>query len=182
VATAAAYDEGPIGFRYPRGEGIGVELPERGDILEIGKGRILREGSRVAILSLGTRLADAMKAAAELENYGISTTVADARFAKPIDRDLLRGLAANHEALIAIEEGAIGGFGAQVFQALAEDGLLDGARGAFKFRSMTLPDAYIDHDKHELMIARAMLDSKAIVAKALELLGDEKGAARVMIA
>ena len=182
VATAAAYDEGPIAFRYPRGEGVGVELPERGDILEIGKGRILREGSRVAILSLGTRLADSMKAAAELENYGVSTTVADARFAKPIDRDLLRRLAANHEALIAIEEGAIGGFGAQVFQTLSEDGLLDGARGAFKFRSMTLPDAYIDHDKHELMVAKAMLDSKAIVAKVLELLGDEKGAARVMIA
>ncbi|MGJ0396849.1 MAG: 1-deoxy-D-xylulose-5-phosphate synthase [Methylocystis sp.] len=182
VATASAYDDGPIAFRYPRGEGLGVELPERGDILEIGKGRVVREGSRVAILSLGTRLADSLKAAAELENYGISTTVADARFAKPIDRDLLRRLAANHEALIAIEEGAIGGFSAQVFQALAEDGLLDGARGAFKFRSMTLPDAYIDHDKHELMIARAMLDSKAIVAKVLELLGDEKGAARVMIA
>ncbi|MGJ0505004.1 MAG: 1-deoxy-D-xylulose-5-phosphate synthase [Methylocystis sp.] len=182
VATAAAYDEGPIGFRYPRGEGMGVELPERGEILEIGKGRILREGSKIAILSLGTRLADSMKAAAELENYGISTTVADARFAKPIDRDLLRRLAANHEALIAIEEGSIGGFGAQVFQALSEDGMLDGARGAFKFRSMTLPDAYIDHDKHELMIARAMLDSKAIVGKVLELLGDEKGAARVMIA
>ena len=182
VATASAYDDGPIAFRYPRGEGLGVELPERGDIVEIGKGRILREGSRVAILSLGTRLADSMKAAAELENYGISTSVAEARFAKPIDRDLLRRLAANHEALIAIEEGAIGGFGAKVFQALAEDGLLDGARGAFKFRSMILPDAYIDHDKHELMIARAMLDSKAIVAKVLELLGDEKGAARVMIA
>jgi 1-deoxy-D-xylulose-5-phosphate synthase len=182
VATAAAYDEGPIGFRYPRGEGMGVELPERGEILEIGRGRILREGSKVAILSLGTRLADSMKAAEELENYGIPTTVADARFAKPIDRDLLRRLAANHEALIAIEEGSIGGFGAQVFQALSEDGMLDGARGAFKFRSMTLPDAYIDHDKHELMIARAMLDSKAIVGKVLELLGDEKGAARVMIA
>jgi 1-deoxy-D-xylulose-5-phosphate synthase len=161
---------------------MGVELPERGEILEIGRGRILREGSKVAILSLGTRLADSMKAAEELENYGIPTTVADARFAKPIDRDLLRRLAANHEALIAIEEGSIGGFGAQVFQALSEDGMLDGARGAFKFRSMTLPDAYIDHDKHELMIARAMLDSKAIVGKVLELLGDEKGAARVMIA
>ena len=182
VATAAGYDDGPIGFRYPRGEGVGIELPERGEILEIGRGRILREGSRVAILSLGTRLVDSLKAAAELENYGISTTVADARFAKPIDRDLLRRLAANHEALIAIEEGAIGGFGAQAFQALSEDGLLDGARGAFKFRSMTLPDVYIDHDKHELMIASAMLDSKAIVAKVLELLGDEKGAARVMIA
>ncbi|MBI5311942.1 MAG: 1-deoxy-D-xylulose-5-phosphate synthase [Methylocystis sp.] len=182
VATAAAYDDGPSAFRYPRGEGVGVELPERGDVLEIGKGRILREGTKVAILSLGTRLADSMKAAAELENYGVSTTVADARFAKPIDRELLRRLAANHEALIVVEEGSIGGFGSQVFQALSEDGMLDGVRGAFKFRSMTLPDAYIDHDKHELMIARAMLDSKAIVGKALELLGDEKAAARVMIA
>ncbi len=182
VATAAAYDDGPSAFRYPRGEGLGVDLPERGDILELGKGRILREGSKVAILSLGTRLADSLKAAAELENYGVSTTVADARFAKPIDRDLLRRLAANHEALIVVEEGSIGGFGSQVFQALSEDGMLDGVRGAFKFRSMTLPDAYIDHDKHELMIAKAMLDSKAIVGKALELLGDEKAAARVMIA
>jgi len=182
VATASAYDDGPSAFRYPRGEGLGVDLPERGEILEIGKGRILREGSKVAILSLGTRLADSLKAAAELENYGVSTTVADARFAKPIDRDLLRRLAANHEALIVVEEGSIGGFGAQVFQALSEDGMLDGVRGAFKFRSMTLPDAYIDHDKHELMIAKAMLDSKAIVGKALELLGDEKAAARVMIA
>ncbi|MCC3245625.1 1-deoxy-D-xylulose-5-phosphate synthase [Methylocystis sp. WRRC1] len=182
VATAAAYDEGPIAFRYPRGEGVGVELPERGDVLEIGKGRVLREGTKVALVALGTRLAEAMKAAEELENYGVSTTVADARFAKPIDRDLLRRLAANHEVVITLEEGSIGGFGSQVFQALSDDGLLDGARGAFKFRSMTLPDAYIDHDKHEIMIARAMLDSKAIVAKALELLGDEKGAARVMIA
>ncbi|MFA6204859.1 MAG: 1-deoxy-D-xylulose-5-phosphate synthase [Methylocystis sp.] len=182
VATAAAYDDGPSAFRYPRGEGLGVDLPERGEILELGKGRILREGSKVAILSLGTRLADALKAAAELENYGVSTTVADARFAKPIDRDLLRRLAANHEALIVVEEGSVGGFGSQVFQALSEDGMLDGVRGAFKFRSMTLPDAYIDHDKHELMIAKAMLDSTAIVGKALELLGDEKAAARVMIA
>ena len=186
VATAAAHDEGPIAFRYPRGEGVGVELPERGEVLEIGRGRIVRESAqgnaRVAIVSLGTRLADALKAAEELENYGVSTTVADARFAKPVDRDLLRRLAANHEVLIAIEEGAIGGFGAHVFQALSDDGLLDGARGAFKFRSMTLPDIYIDHDKYEVMIAKASLDSKSIVAKALELLGDEKGAARVMIA
>jgi 1-deoxy-D-xylulose-5-phosphate synthase len=181
VATAAAYGEGPIAFRYPRGEGVGVDLPERGEVLEIGKGRILREGSKVALLSLGTRLPEAMKAAEELEAYGVSTTVADARFAKPVDRDLLRRLAANHEVVIVIEEGSIGGFGAQVFQALSDDGLLDGTRGAFKFRSMTLPDAYIDHDKHELMIARAMLDSKAIVAKALTLLGDEEGAARTMM-
>ncbi len=182
VATAAAYDEGPIAFRYPRGEGLGVELPDRGDVLEIGKGRVLREGSKVAILSLGTRLADALKAAEELENYGVSTTVADARFAKPIDRDLLRQLAANHEVLISVEEGSIGGFGAQVFQMLSDDGFLDGVRGAFKFRSMTLPDVYIDHDKHEIMIARAMLDSRAMVAKALELLGDQNAASRVMIA
>jgi 1-deoxy-D-xylulose-5-phosphate synthase len=182
VATAAAYDQGPIAFRYPRGEGVGVELPARGKVLDIGKGRVLREGDKVALLSLGTRLADAMKAADELANYGVSVTVADARFAKPVDRDLVRRLAANHEALICIEEGSIGGFGSQVFQALSDDGLLDGVRGAFKFRSLTLPDAYIDHDKHEIMIARAMLDHKAIVTKALELLGDEKGAARVMIA
>lgn len=182
VATAAAYEEGPIAFRYPRGEGVGVELPDRGEVLEIGKGRILREGSKVAILSLGTRLADALKAAEELESYGVSTTVADARFAKPLDRDLVRRLAANHEVLIAVEEGAIGGFGSQVFHALSEDGLLDGARGAFKFRSLILPDAYIDHDKYEVMIARAMLDSKAMVARALELLGDAESASRVMIA
>ena len=182
VATSVAYDEGPSAFRYPRGEGVGVELPTRGDILEIGKGRIIREGSKVALLSLGTRLADALKAAEDLESYGVSTTVADARFAKPVDRDLLRRLAANHEALIIIEEGSIGGFGAQAFQALSDDGLLDGVRGAFKFRSLTLPDIYIDHDKYEIMIARAKLDAKAIASKALELLGDEKGAARVMIA
>ena len=182
VATSVAYDEGPSAFRYPRGEGVGVELPTRGDILEIGKGRIIREGSKVALLSLGTRLADALKAAEDLESYGVSTTVADARFAKPVDRDLLRRLASNHEALIIIEEGSIGGFGAQAFQALSDDGLLDGVRGAFKFRSLTLPDIYIDHDKYEIMIARAKLDAKAIASKALELLGDEKGAARVMIA
>ena len=176
VATATAYDAGPIAFRYPRGEGVGVELPEKGDILEIGKGRILREGAQLALLSLGTRLADALKAAEELERRGISTTVADARFAKPIDRGLLRRLASSHEALITIEEGSIGGFAAQVAQALTEDGLLDGTRGAFKFRSLTLPDSYIDQDKYEAMIARAKLDAAAIVAKAFEALGGEKTA------
>lgn len=182
VATAAAFDEGPIAFRYPRGEGVGLDLPERGDVLEIGRGRVLREGSQVALLSLGTRLADAQKAAQELSSRGVSVTVADARFAKPIDRDLVRRLAANHEVMITIEEGSIGGFGSQVFQALSEDGALDGLRGAFKFRSMILPDIYIDHDKHDLMLARASLDAHAIVAKALEALGDERGAARAMIA
>ena len=178
VATAAHYDDGPIAFRYPRGEGVGLDLPERGEILEIGKGRIVREGSRegskVALLSLGTRLAEALKAAEELENYGVSTTVADARFAKPIDLDLVRRLAANHDMLVTIEEGSIGGFGSQVAQALSDDGLLDGARGVFRFRSMTLPDAYIDQDKYEVMIAKAKLDSAAIVAKVLETIGGEK--------
>ena len=182
VATAAAYDVGPSAFRYPRGEGLGVELPARGEILDIGKGRIIREGSKVALLSLGTRLAEALKAAEDLENYGVSTTVADARFAKPLDRELLRQLAANHEILITLEEGSIGGFGSRVFQALSEDGLLDGLRGTFKLRSLTLPDVYLDHDKYEVMIARAKLDARSIAATALELLGDEKAAARVMIA
>ncbi|WP_400766067.1 1-deoxy-D-xylulose-5-phosphate synthase [Methylosinus sporium] len=182
VATSAAFDEGPIAFRYPRGEGVGVELPQRGEILEIGRGRVIREGSKVAILSLGTRLADALTAAKELSGRGISTTVADARFAKPLDRDLLLRLAANHEVLITIEEGSIGGFGSQAFQVLSEHGALDGARGAFKFRSMILPDLYIDHDKQDVMLARAGLDARAIVAKALEALGDERGAARALIA
>ncbi|CAN2534169.1 1-deoxy-D-xylulose-5-phosphate+synthase [Methylocapsa aurea] len=182
VATSVAFDEGPIAFRFPRGEGVGVELPERGEVLEIGRGRIIREGSKVAILSLGTRLADALTAAKELTGRGISTTVADARFAKPVDRDLLLRLAANHEVLITIEEGSIGGFGSQAFQILSEHGALDGARGAFKFRAMVLPDVYIDHDKPDIMLARAGLDARAIVAKALEALGDERGAARAMIA
>jgi 1-deoxy-D-xylulose-5-phosphate synthase len=182
VATAVQYDEGPIAFRYPRGEGVGLELPERGEPLEIGRGRILREGSRVALLSLGTRLTDALKAAQELSVRGVSVTVADARFAKPIDRDLLRRLAADHEVLITIEEGSIGGFGAQAFQFLSEEGALDGTRGAFKFRSMILPDIYIDHDKQDLMLAKASLDARAIVAKVLETLGDERGAARALIA
>ena len=179
VATAAAYDEGPIAFRYPRGEGVGVEMPERGQILEIGKGRIMREGSKVAIFSLGTRLAEALVAAEDLTARGFSTTVADARFAKPLDRNMLRRLAANHEVLVTVEEGSMGGFGAHVLQLLAEDGLLD--RG-LKVRTMTLPDAYIDHDSPEKMYALAGLDAKGIVAKVLSALGDEKGAARVMIA
>jgi len=181
VATAVAYDDGPIAFRYPRGEGVGVELPEKGEILAIGKGRIVREGTKVALLSLGTRLADALKAAEELERYGISATVADARFAKPIDRDLIRGLAASHEALITIEEGSIGGFAAQVLQQLTEEGLLDGVRRPLRFRSMMLPDAYIDHDKYEIMIAKSQLDAPAIVAKVLEALGKEQ-VARAKIA
>jgi 1-deoxy-D-xylulose-5-phosphate synthase len=169
VATAAAYDSGPIALRYPRGEGVGVEMPERGEILEIGRGRIVREGSRVAILSLGTRLAEALKAADDLAAFGLSATVADARFAKPVDRALVQKLAAEHDVLITVEEGSIGGFGSQVMQVLSDDGLLDS--GALKFRAMILPDEYMEHDKPERMYAKAGLDAKGIVARVMETLG-----------
>ena len=184
VATAAAYDAGPIAFRYPRGEGVGLELPTFGNVLEIGKGRIMREGTRVALLSLGTRLAEALQAADMLGAHGLSTTVADARFAKPLDRDLIRQLAANHEVLITIEEGTIGGFGSFVMQVLAEDGALDGAgrRVPLKFRAMVLPDMYQDHDKPERLYAQAGLDAKSIVAKVLSVLGREDDAAKALIA
>jgi 1-deoxy-D-xylulose-5-phosphate synthase len=168
VATAAAFDSGPIALRYPRGEGVGVELPDRGEPLPIGKGRILREGSRIAILSLGARLAEALKAADELAARGLSTTVADARFAKPLDRELILNLAAKHELLVTIEEGSIGGFGAHVMSCLSEAGALD---TGLKVRAMTLPDKYQDHDKPERMYAAAGLDAKGIVAKALAALG-----------
>jgi 1-deoxy-D-xylulose-5-phosphate synthase len=183
VATAAAYNEGPIAFRYPRGDGVGVDLPARGTVLEIGRGRLLREGTKVAILSLGGRLAEALKAADDLAAYGISTTVADARFAKPFDRDLLLRLAADHEVLITIEEGSIGGFGSFVMQALSEEGIFDGngARG-LKFRAMVLPDRFLDHDKPEKLYASASLDAKGIVAKVLSVLGRETEAKKTMIA
>jgi 1-deoxy-D-xylulose-5-phosphate synthase len=168
VATAAAYGEGPIALRYPRGDGVGVELPDEGVALHIGKGRILREGSTVALLSLGTRLGDCLKAASELASYGLSATVADARFAKPLDQDLVLRLAREHEVLITIEEGAIGGFGTQVLHWLAEQGVLD---GGLKVRSMILPDLFIDQDTPAAMYAKAGLDAKAIFAKVIELLG-----------
>ncbi len=183
VATAAAYDEGPIAFRYPRGEGVGLEMPEHGIPLEIGRGRIMREGTRIALLSLGTRLAEAMKAADMLGAQGLSTTVADARFAKPLDRALVRQLAAHHEVLITIEEGSIGGFGSFVMQQLAEDGMLDGTgRTPLKFRSMVLPDIYQDQDKPDRLYAQAGLDAKAIVAKVLSVLGRDEEAAKTLIA
>jgi 1-deoxy-D-xylulose-5-phosphate synthase len=175
TATAAAHDEGPIAFRYPRGEGVGVDLPERGRPLSIGRGRLMREGTRVAILSLGTRLADALKAAEELAARGHSTTVADARFAKPLDRELILELAANHELLITIEEGAIGGFGSHVLSLLAEAGALE--RG-LKARTMTLPDLFQDHDRPERQYAVAGLDAKGIVATALNALGARTEAAK----
>jgi 1-deoxy-D-xylulose-5-phosphate synthase len=168
VATQVAINDRPSALRYPRGEGVGVEMPAEGQPLEIGKGRIIREGSKIAILSLGTRLAESLKAAEELASYGLSTTVADARFAKPLDTDLVLRLANEHEVLITIEEGAIGGFAAQVFQALSDNGALD--RG-LKIRSMVLPDIFIDHDSPAAMYAKAGLDAKGIVKKVFEALG-----------
>ncbi len=168
VATAAVIDDRPSAFRYPRGEGIGVEMPAEGIPLEIGRGRIVREGTSVAILSLGTRLAEALLAAEQLASMGLSTTVADARFAKPLDTDLIARLAREHEVLVTIEEGSICGFGAMVLHQLAGAGLLD--RG-LKVRTMTLPDTFIDHDKPELMYARAGLDADAIVATVRAALG-----------
>ena len=183
VATAAAYNDGPIAFRYPRGEGVGVDMPEFGVPLKIGKGRVMREGTRVALLSLGTRLGEALKAAEMLAAHGLSTSVADARFAKPLDRDLVRRLAANHEVLITIEEGSVGGFGSFVMQALAEDGAFDGTGAtALKFRSMVLPDIYLDHDKPDRLYAQAGLDARAIVAKVLGVLGRSEDAATSLIA
>jgi 1-deoxy-D-xylulose-5-phosphate synthase len=168
VATAAAYDDGPIAFRFPRGEGVGVEMPERGTPLEIGRGRIVAEGGRVAILSFGTRLAEVMRAREALMARGITPTVADARFAKPLDRDLILRLAAGHEALITIEEGAVGGFGSHVAQLLADEGVFD--RG-LKFRSMVLPDTFIDQSSPEDMYAVAGMNAPQIEAKVLEALG-----------
>ncbi len=168
VATQVAIDDAPSACRYPRGEGLGLELPEKGTALEIGKGRILREGSKIAILSYGTRLADALKAAEELGAHGLSTTVADARFAKPLDQDLVLRLAREHEVLITVEEGSSGGFATLVMTCLAENAVFD--RG-LKFRPMTLPDIFIDHDSPKVQLQLAGLDAKAIVAKALMTLG-----------
>jgi 1-deoxy-D-xylulose-5-phosphate synthase len=175
VATAAAIDDRPSALRYPRGEGIGVPLPEHGIPLEIGKGRILREGTAVALLSLGTRLSECLKAADELATFGLSVTVADARFAKPLDLDLVLRLAREHEVLITIEEGAVGGFGAHVLQSLSEQGALD---NGLKIRSMVLPDMFIDQDSPGAMYARAGLDAKGIVAKVFAALGKDMQAVR----
>ncbi len=168
VATAVAIDDRPSAFRYPRGDGVGVEMPDVGVPLEIGKGRIMREGSAVAILSLGTRLQEAMRAADQLAAMGLSTTVADARFAKPLDIDLVHRLARNHEVLVTVEEGSVGGFGSFVLHELAGSGLLD---GGLKVRSMVLPDVFIDHDKPERMYAQAKLDAAGIVGTVLAALG-----------
>ncbi|KHA50276.1 1-deoxy-D-xylulose-5-phosphate synthase [Sulfitobacter geojensis] len=168
VATAVAHDDGPIAFRFPRGEGNGVDLPERGIPLEIGKGRIIAEGKRVALLSFGTRLAEVEKAAEALAAKGITPTIADARFAKPLDRDMILALAADHEALITIEEGAIGGFGSHVAQLLADEGVFD---EGLKYRSMVLPDTFIDQASPADMYAVAGMNAEQIEAKVLDVLG-----------
>lgn len=176
VATAAAYDAGPIAFRYPRGEGSGVALPERGQVIEIGKGRIVREGSDVALLSFGAHLGECHRAADQLEKQGITTTIADARFAKPLDRDLIRQLLRHHKALITVEQGARGGFGAMVLHDLVNDGLLD---GRCAIRTMTLPDRFIDQASPDAMYADAGMTAIDIAAMALEAMGQVRVGARI---
>ncbi|MDX6749105.1 1-deoxy-D-xylulose-5-phosphate synthase [Geminicoccaceae bacterium 1502E] len=172
VVTAARWDEGPIAFRYPRGEGVGIELPEQAEPLEIGRGRIIREGSRVALLSFGARLQECLKAADELTARGFSTTVADARFAKPLDQELIRRLARDHQVVLTVEEGSIGGFGSQVQQFMLDDGLLDGGR--VRLRSLVLPDRFIDHGTPSGQYEEAGLNAGGIVAKALQALGEAR--------
>ena len=179
VATAAAIDDRPSAVRYPRGEGLGVPMPDEGKPLEIGKGRIVQEGHKVALLSYGGRLGECLTAAKELKALGLSATVADARFAKPLDVELLTRLVRNHEVLVTVEEGAIGGFGAYVLQALAEHGLIE--RG-LRVRCMVLPDRFIDQDSPNAMYAQAGLDAKGIVAKVFEALGKDAAAETVRLA
>ncbi|HEV2542845.1 MAG TPA: 1-deoxy-D-xylulose-5-phosphate synthase [Methylobacterium sp.] len=175
VATCHAHDSGPIALRYPRGEGVGVELPERGEPLAIGRGRVVRrpEGARVALLSLGTRLSEALKAADALEAEGVAATVADARFAKPLDAELIVDLAMHHEVLVTVEEGSVGGFGAMVLHLLSERGVLDAGR--VRVRTLTLPDLYQDHDKPEKMYAEAGLDAEGILKAVRAALPEQKG-------
>jgi len=175
VATAAAIDDRPSSFRYPRGEGVGIELPARGTPLEVGKGRVVREGTKIALLNFGARLAECLVAAEDLGAKGLSTTVADARFAKPIDSDLVRRLAREHEVLITIEEGSIGGFATQVMQDLALAGLLD---HGLKIRPMVLPDRFIDHAAPARQYEQAGLDARGIVAMVLAALGQPAERAR----
>ena len=168
TATAAGINDRPSAIRYPRGEGVGVELPAKGTPLEIGKGRVVRDGTTVAILSLGSRLQESLKAAEDLAARGLSTTVADARFAKPIDEDLIRDLAAKHEVLVTVEEGSIGGYSAQVLQFMANDGLLE---NGLKVRAVTMPDAFIEQDKPEAQCEQAGVNASGIVAAVLAALG-----------
>jgi 1-deoxy-D-xylulose-5-phosphate synthase len=179
VATQVAIDDRPSALRYPRGEGRGVPLPQEGQPLEIGKGRILREGHKVALLSYGGRLGECLKAASELATLGLSSTVADARFAKPLDVDQLLRLAREHEVLMTIEEGSVGGFGSHVLRQLSEHGVLD---AGCKVRCMVLPDVFIDQDTPAAMYAKAGLDARAIVTKVFEALGKDAAAETVKLA
>jgi 1-deoxy-D-xylulose-5-phosphate synthase len=179
IATQVALDDAPSALRYPRGEGRGVDMPEVGIPLEIGKGRIMRTGSKVALLSFGARLGECLKAADDLEGFGLSATVADARFMKPLDLDMVLKLAREHEVLITIEEGSIGGFGTHVLQTLADHGALD--RG-LKVRTLVLPDTFIDQDSPAVMYAQAGLDAKGIVNKVFEALGKDPKSETVKLA
>src|SRR3954468_17664835 len=179
VATQVAIDDRPSAVRYPRGESRGVEMPEFGVPLPIGKGRIVRQGSKIPLLSFGTRLAECEKAADELAAHGLSTTIADARFMKPLDVELILKLAREHESLLTIEEGSIGGFGSRVMQTLSDNGMLD---GGLKMRAMILPDEFLDHDSPNAMYARAGLDAKGIVAKVFDALGKDYKAETVKLA
>jgi 1-deoxy-D-xylulose-5-phosphate synthase len=168
VATAAAYDNGPIAFRYPRGDGLGVELPEHGSILPIGKGRVLKQGSGVALLNFGTRLGEVLAAAEKLAAFGLNPTITDARFLKPLDDELIARLAHDHELLISIEESGIGGFGSHVATFLASNGLLD---GKLKFRPLMIPDTFVEQASQGDMYAAAGLDRAGIVSTVLTTLG-----------
>jgi 1-deoxy-D-xylulose-5-phosphate synthase len=179
VATQVAINDAPSALRYPRGEGRGVDMPEVGVPLPIGKGRIMREGSKVALLSFGARLGECLKAADELDTLGLSATVADARFMKPLDLDMILKLAREHEVLITIEEGSIGGFGTHVLQTLADHGALD---KGLRVRMLVLPDTFIDHDSPAKMYEQAGLDAKGIVAKVFEALGKDRPSATVKLA
>ena len=176
VATAAAHDSGPIAFRYPRGEGMGVDMPERGQVLQIGKGRIVRQGATIAILSYGTRLGEVLAAAEKLAAFGLNPTIADARFMKPLDEELIASLAQKHDVLLTVEEGGIGGFGSHVATFLAQNGLLD---GKLRFRPLMIPDVFTEQAGVNDMYAEAGLDRAGIVAAALKTLGIEQSAARI---
>jgi len=176
VATAAAYDEGPTSIRYPRGNGIGLDLPAQGEVLGIGKGRIVKEGSKIALLNLGTRMEECKKAAEDLDSRGLSTTIADMRFAKPIDMDMVKHLASSHEVIITIEEGSIGGFGSHVVHHLAMAGMLD---HGLKIRPLVLPDRFLNHDTPQKQYEEAGLNANSIVANALTALGNEEAAALI---
>jgi 1-deoxy-D-xylulose-5-phosphate synthase len=175
VATARAIDDRPSSFRYPRGEGMGVEMPERGTPLEVGKGRIVKEGTKIALLSFGARLKECLAAAEELEARGLSTTVADARFAKPLDREMILRLAREHEAIVTLEEGAAGGFSAHVLHLLAHEGALD---HGLKIRPMVFPDEFLDQDTPSRMYETARMSASHIVEQALAALGQAEAAAR----